>query len=44
MKITQDVREYAEKIGSSDYQSAIEKGLEEKTKEFADNGNEIYLK
>ena len=41
MKITQDVREYAEKIGLAD-DEALKKGLEEKAKEFAESGNEIY--
>jgi phosphomethylpyrimidine synthase len=43
MKITQDVREYAEKIGIAD-EDALKKGLEEKAKEFAEAGNEIYIK
>ncbi len=42
MKITQDVREYAEKIGLAD-EEALKKGLEEKAKEFAEAGNEIYV-
>jgi phosphomethylpyrimidine synthase len=42
MKITQDVREYAEKIGLAD-EEALKKGMEEKAKEFADKGSEIYL-
>ena len=42
MKITQDVREYAEKIGLAE-EEALKKGLEEKAKEFAEAGNEIYL-
>ncbi|MBI4946579.1 MAG: phosphomethylpyrimidine synthase ThiC [Bacteroidetes bacterium] len=42
MKITQDVREYAEKIGLAD-DEALKKGLEEKAKEFAEKGSEIYL-
>ena len=33
MKITQDVREYAEKIGLAD-EEALKKGMEEKAKEF----------
>jgi phosphomethylpyrimidine synthase len=41
MKITQDVREYAEKIGLED-EEALKKGLEEKAKEFAEKGAEIY--
>ncbi|PCH65268.1 MAG: phosphomethylpyrimidine synthase ThiC [Bacteroidetes bacterium] len=42
MKITQDVREYAEKQGLSD-DEAIKKGLEEKSKEFEEAGGEIYV-
>ncbi|WP_439555045.1 phosphomethylpyrimidine synthase ThiC, partial [Dyadobacter sp.] len=42
MKITQDVREYAEENGiltSAD----IEEGMQVKAREFAQNGSEIYL-
>jgi phosphomethylpyrimidine synthase len=42
MKITQDVREYAAKHGLSD-KEAVGKGLEEKAKEFAESGGEIYI-
>jgi len=42
MKITDDVRKYAEEHGLTD-QEAIEKGMAEKSKEFADKGNEVYL-
>lgn len=42
MKITQDVREYAEKIGLAE-EDALKKGMEEKAKEFAEAGAEIYL-
>jgi phosphomethylpyrimidine synthase len=42
MKITQDVREYAEKIGIAE-EEALEKGLEEKAKEFAEAGGTLYL-
>ena len=42
MKITQDVREYAEKHGLTE-DSAIEQGLEQKAKEFTDAGGEIYV-
>ncbi len=42
MKITQDVREYAQKQGLSENQ-VIEQGLEEKAKEFVQKGSEIYL-
>ncbi|HLF17896.1 MAG TPA: phosphomethylpyrimidine synthase ThiC [Candidatus Omnitrophota bacterium] len=41
MKITQDVREYAEKIGL-DEEKALKKGLEEKAEEFKRKGAEIY--
>ncbi len=41
MKITQDVREYAEKYGLSD-DEAVEEGLKEKAKEFNRSGGEIY--
>src|SRR4051812_17340458 len=41
MKITQDVREYAEQLGVQE-EEALKKGLEEKAKEFVENGNEIY--
>ncbi len=43
MKITQDVREYAESLGVSD-QAALEKGMQEKAKEFVDKGAEVYSK
>ncbi len=42
MKITQDVREYAEKIGLNS-EDALKRGLAEKAKEFSDKGSEIYL-
>ncbi len=44
MKITQDVRDYAakQKLGSIDI--ALEKGMAEKAKEFAESGAEIYKK
>ncbi len=42
MKITQDVREYAAKHGLSD-EEAVGRGLEEKAKEFAESGGEIYV-
>ncbi|MDW3210718.1 MAG: phosphomethylpyrimidine synthase ThiC [Reichenbachiella sp.] len=42
MKITQDVREYAaeKEVAESD---ALSKGMEEKAKEFAEKGSELYL-
>ncbi len=41
MKITQDVREYAEKQGVSEA-DALARGMEEKAREFVDSGAEIY--
>ena len=41
MKITQDVRDYAEKHGLSE-EKALEEGMEEKAQEFKDKGNLIY--
>jgi phosphomethylpyrimidine synthase len=43
MKITQDVREYAEKQGLGE-QEALERGMQEKAEEFAKQGGEIYTK
>jgi phosphomethylpyrimidine synthase len=43
MKITQDVREYAQRQGIESEQ-ALKKGLEDKGKEFLAKGSEIYLK
>lgn len=42
MKITQDVREYAAKQGLEE-ESALAKGMEEKSREFTEKGSEIYL-
>jgi phosphomethylpyrimidine synthase len=41
MKITEDVREYAEKMGVV-ADAALEKGMEEKASEFVNSGSEIY--
>ena len=41
MKITQDVRDYAEKQGLQE-EEALNKGMEEKAKEFINVGGEIY--
>jgi phosphomethylpyrimidine synthase len=41
MKISEEVREYAAKEGLTS-EEAIEKGMEEKSKEFAKKGSEIY--
>ena len=43
MKITQEVRDYAEKVKVNETQ-LIESGLEEKAREFAAAGGEIYVK
>ena len=43
MRITQDVREYAAIHGISEHE-AIEKGMEEKAKEFTEAGGEVYLR
>ncbi|HET7201568.1 MAG TPA: phosphomethylpyrimidine synthase ThiC [Burkholderiales bacterium] len=43
MKITQDVREYAEKHGLSEH-DALKKGMEQKAVEFVKKGAEIYTK
>ncbi|MBL4705275.1 MAG: phosphomethylpyrimidine synthase ThiC, partial [Flavobacteriales bacterium] len=42
MKISQDVREYAKAQGISN-DEALEKGFEEKSKEFRDKGADVYL-
>jgi phosphomethylpyrimidine synthase len=41
MKITQDVRDYAQKQGIAEAE-AIEKGLRDKAKEFVESGAELY--
>jgi len=43
MKITQDVRDYAASHGMDDEQ-ALQKGLEDKGREFVEAGSEIYKK
>ncbi|MEC3920416.1 phosphomethylpyrimidine synthase ThiC [Nocardia sp. CDC160] len=42
MRISQDVRDYAEKHGLTDV-NAIEAGMAEKSEEFAAAGNKVYL-
>ena len=42
MKITQDVRDYAQQKGLNDMKVAVEQGLEEKAKEFKEQGGKIY--
>ena len=41
MKISDEVRQYAEEQGLTDTE-ALQKGMEEKSKEFADQGGDIY--
>ena len=41
MKITEDVRQYARAHGL-DEQTALQKGLEEKAREFVEKGAEVY--
>ncbi|OZB55838.1 MAG: hypothetical protein B7X35_08275, partial [Halothiobacillus sp. 14-56-357] len=41
MKITQDVRDYAETLGLDEIE-AIKKGMEEKSVEFVKKGAEVY--
>jgi phosphomethylpyrimidine synthase len=43
MKITQDVRDYADKLGL-DEQEALQKGMQEKSIEFVKKGSEVYHK
>ncbi len=43
MKITQDVRDYADKLGV-DEQEALQKGMQEKSIEFVKKGSEVYQK
>jgi phosphomethylpyrimidine synthase len=43
MKITEDVRKYAAEHGLTDAE-AIESGMQEKTKEFVEQGAEVYAK
>ena len=42
MKITQDVRDYAANLGVSE-QEALQRGMDEKSKEFAAKGGEFYI-
>ena len=43
MKITEDVRQYAARQGLSE-QEALQKGMEEKSREFIEKGSELYTK
>ena len=42
MKITQDIRDYAAEHGLLEHE-ALALGMQEKSKEFAEKGGEIYL-
>ncbi|MCB1769272.1 MAG: phosphomethylpyrimidine synthase ThiC, partial [Candidatus Competibacteraceae bacterium] len=42
MKITQEVREYAERKGLEDVEIAMQEGLREKAAEFNESGGQIY--
>ncbi len=44
MKITQDIRDYADKKGIDNVDKALQKGMKEKAKEFKQKGTEIYSK
>jgi phosphomethylpyrimidine synthase len=43
MKITEDVRKYAAEQGLAEAE-ALESGMKEKAKEFAEKGSEVYAK
>lgn len=43
MKISQEVRDYADTIEAKGDEEALQKGMEEKSKEFAEKGGELYL-
>ena len=42
MKITEDVRKYADELGVSD-EEALAKGMAEKSEEFKEQGSEVYI-
>ena len=44
MKITQDIRDYASKHNIKDIKIAVEKGMKEKSDQFAASGSKIYVK
>lgn len=44
MKITQDVRDYADSLGMNDVEKALDKGMSEKAEEFLKKGGNIYNK
>ena len=43
MKITEDVRKYAAEQGHRE-EEALERGMEEKSREFVEKGAEVYAK
>jgi phosphomethylpyrimidine synthase len=43
MKITEDVRKYAAEQGLKE-EEALKRGLEEKSREFVEQGAEVYAK
>lgn len=43
MRISQDIRDYAEKIGTDDVNVALEKGLEEQAEAFQKSGGQLYM-
>lgn len=43
MRITEDVRRYAQEQGLSD-EAAVKQGLEEKAAEFIEKGSDVYAK
>ena len=43
MKITEDVRKYAAEQGIAE-EEALKKGMEEKARQFVEDGAEIYVK
>lgn len=44
MKISQDVREYAAEKGIKDAEEALQKGMDEKSQQFLEEGVEVYHK
>jgi phosphomethylpyrimidine synthase len=44
MKISQDVRDYAAGRGIGDVGAALEQGMSDKSREFLEQGAEIYRK
>ena len=43
MKITEDVRKYAAEQATAE-EDALKKGMEEKSREYSEKGNELYAK